>query len=94
LSVTSRVNERTAENPLQVMFPEMVTVLGEANDKAVGVLLLQLNGPVASPGGSARLSWYWILPVGGAGSDREYVERTPEERWEDYYSRRLVELFG
>jgi hypothetical protein len=26
--------------------------------------------------------------------DREYVERSPQERWEDYYARRLVELFS
>lgn len=26
--------------------------------------------------------------------DKEYVERDPQERWEDYYARRLVELFG
>lgn len=26
--------------------------------------------------------------------DKEYVEGGPEERWEAYYARRLVELFG
>jgi hypothetical protein len=26
--------------------------------------------------------------------DKEFVERSPQERWEDYYARRLVDLFG
>jgi hypothetical protein len=26
--------------------------------------------------------------------DKEYAERAPEERWEDYYARRLVDLFS
>jgi hypothetical protein len=26
--------------------------------------------------------------------DREYAERNPEERWEDYYARQIVERIG
>jgi hypothetical protein len=28
------------------------------------------------------------------GLDRNYTERSPEERWEDYYARELVERLG
>ena len=32
----------------------------------------------------------WLL----VGLDKEYSERRPDERWEDYYARELLDHFG